>query len=78
MGSSIGNFTPDEAASFIAQFALELRPEDVMLIALDGCQDADKVYHAYNVSSFDYTTVTGWNFDVLLSANRGDGCTQTS
>jgi uncharacterized SAM-dependent methyltransferase len=62
MGSSIGNFTPDEAVDFITQFASELEPEDVMLIALDGCQDADKVYHAYNVSSVDYTTVTGQNF----------------
>lgn len=61
MGSSIGNFTPGEAVDFIAQFASELGPEDVMLIALDGCQDADKVYHAYNVSSVDYTTVNGQN-----------------
>ena len=48
MGSSIGNFTPAEAVDFIAQFASELGPEDLMLIALDGCQDADKVYNAYN------------------------------
>jgi uncharacterized SAM-dependent methyltransferase len=50
MGSSIGNFTPDEAVEFIAQFASELGPDDLMLVALDGCQDPEKVYHAYNVS----------------------------
>lgn len=48
MGSSIGNFTPSEAVDFLAQFAAELKPDDLMLIALDGCQDPDKVYHAYN------------------------------
>lgn len=48
MGSSIGNFTPDEATAFLAQFVAELKPDDLMLIALDGCQDPDKVYHAYN------------------------------
>ena len=48
MGSSIGNFTPSEAVDFLAQFAAELTPDDLMLIALDGCQDPDRVYHAYN------------------------------
>jgi EasF-like predicted methyltransferase len=48
MGSSIGNFTPSDAVAFLAEFAAELTPDDLMLIALDGCQDADKVYHAYN------------------------------
>ena len=48
MGSSIGNFTPEEAVDFLAQFAAEIRGDDMMLIALDGCQDADRVYHAYN------------------------------
>ena len=48
LGSSIGNFTPEEAIPFISQFAAELRDEDLMLVALDGCQEAEKVYHAYN------------------------------
>lgn len=48
MGSSIGNFTPEEAVDFIAQFAEELGPRDLLLIALDGCTDAHKVYSAYN------------------------------
>jgi EasF-like predicted methyltransferase len=67
MGSSIGNFTPDEAVDFIAQFATELGREDLMLIALDGCQDADKVYNAYN----DKDGVThGFTANGLKHANR--------
>ena len=48
MGSSIGNFTPNEAVEFLAQFAGELTSDDMMLIALDGCQNPERVYHAYN------------------------------
>ena len=48
MGSSIGNFTPGEATSFIAQFAAELTYDDTMLVALDGSQDPEKVFDAYN------------------------------
>ena len=48
LGSSIGNFTREEASEFLAQFAAELADSDLMLIALDGCQDPEKVYHAYN------------------------------
>ncbi|MCJ1390687.1 hypothetical protein MMC18_003548 [Xylographa bjoerkii] len=48
LGSSIGNFSRDEAASFLKGFALALRPCDAMLIGIDGCQDAQKIYHAYN------------------------------
>lgn len=48
LGSSIGNFTPEEAVPFISQFAKELDSSDIMLIALDGCQDPEKVYSAYN------------------------------
>ncbi|KAK4543547.1 hypothetical protein LTR36_005442 [Oleoguttula mirabilis] len=48
MGSSIGNFPRDEAAGFVKQFAAILGPQDSLLLGLDGCQDAEKVYHAYN------------------------------
>ncbi len=43
MGSSIGNFRPEEAVDFLAQWFAELSSKDLMLIALDGCQDGDKV-----------------------------------
>ncbi|KAJ2895383.1 uncharacterized protein MKZ38_006614 [Zalerion maritima] len=48
LGSSIGNFERDEAASFLRSLADVLRPTDLMLIGLDACQDPGKVYHAYN------------------------------
>lgn len=48
LGSSIGNFNPDEAAVFLKGFASVLSPHDLVLVGLDSCQDKDKVYHAYN------------------------------
>ena len=48
MGSSIGNFAPNEAVEFLAQITRVLGPGDMMLIGLDACQNPAKVYHAYN------------------------------
>ncbi|KAI1344598.1 C-type lectin protein [Xylariaceae sp. FL0016] len=48
LGSSIGNFTRDEAASFLRGFAEVLQPEDSFLIGVDSCTNPSKVYHAYN------------------------------
>ncbi|KAL8830323.1 MAG: hypothetical protein Q9170_005780 [Blastenia crenularia] len=48
IGSSIGNFGRQEAASFLQRFANTLQSTDVLFIGLDACQDPDKVYHAYN------------------------------
>ena len=48
LGSSIGNFTREEAASFIQQFGSILNPHDMLLIGVDACQDPKKVYPAYN------------------------------
>lgn len=50
LGSSIGNFSRDEAAQFLAQFGEVLTPTDSLLLGLDACTDAKKVYHAYNDS----------------------------
>ena len=50
LGSSIGNFTPDEAANFLADFARVLTPADYLLVGLDACQDPDRVFKAYNDS----------------------------
>lgn len=50
MGSSIGNFTRDEAAGFLRQFAAILGPRDNLMIGVDGCEDSQKVYRAYNDS----------------------------
>ena len=48
LGSSIGNFNRSDAAEFVRAIASTLEPHDRLLIALDGCQDGEKVYHAYN------------------------------
>ncbi|KAL4962527.1 DUF323 domain protein [Aspergillus stella-maris] len=50
MGSSIGNFKPSEAAEFLGQFARLLKPDDLMVIGLDACQDPRRIYNAYNDS----------------------------
>lgn len=48
LGSSIGNFSRDEAAQFLAGFADALNPSDSLLLGIDACTDSAKVYHAYN------------------------------
>lgn len=45
LGSFLGNFSRPEASSFLRSFASILTPErDVLLVALDGCQDSSRVY----------------------------------
>ncbi|CBF79757.1 class I SAM-dependent methyltransferase [Aspergillus nidulans FGSC A4] len=51
MGSSLGNFSPPDAAAFLAGFATLLKPSDFMVIGLDACEDPDRVYKAYNDSA---------------------------
>jgi L-histidine Nalpha-methyltransferase / hercynylcysteine S-oxide synthase len=48
LGSSIGNFTPKEAAHFLSEFANVLDPADFLLVGLDACQDLNRVFQAYN------------------------------
>jgi uncharacterized SAM-dependent methyltransferase len=48
LGSSIGNFTRQEAAKFLGDIAQALQPRDRMIVALDSCKDRDKVFRAYN------------------------------
>ena len=48
LGSSIGNFSPTEAADFLKRFADVLGPADSLLIGLDACQDSKRIYKAYN------------------------------
>lgn len=50
LGSSIGNFSRDDAAKFLHQFSRALGPQDFLLIGLDSCQDAQRVFQAYNDS----------------------------
>jgi L-histidine Nalpha-methyltransferase / hercynylcysteine S-oxide synthase len=48
LGSSLGNFSRQEVPSFLAGFRDAIQPGDTMLIGIDSCKDADRVYHAYN------------------------------
>ncbi len=54
LGSTLGGFNRDEAAKFLSQFASLPAPHSssvqssLMLIGLDGCEDGDKVWTAYN------------------------------
>ncbi|RMZ76963.1 hypothetical protein DV737_g4586, partial [Chaetothyriales sp. CBS 132003] len=50
LGSSIGNFSPDDAAKFLAAVATVISPSDTMLIGLDACQDLNRIFRAYNDS----------------------------
>lgn len=50
LGSSIGNFSREEAAKFLHQFSRMLRPQDSLLIGLDSCQDSQRIFQAYNDS----------------------------
>lgn len=48
LGSSIGNFTRDEAAAFLKSYSRTLEPTDRVIIGLDATTDPDRIYHAYN------------------------------
>ncbi|KAI9728051.1 MAG: hypothetical protein M1834_007865 [Cirrosporium novae-zelandiae] len=48
LGSSIGNFTREDAIEFLAQFAKIMDHTDSMLVGVDACQSSDRVFHAYN------------------------------
>ena len=50
MGSSIGNLTREDAASFLQNYSSVLRTNDTMIIGIDACQDKNKVFRAYNDS----------------------------
>ncbi|KKK26388.1 hypothetical protein ARAM_006780 [Aspergillus rambellii] len=50
LGSSLGNFSPSDAAEFLARYSRLLDPSDMMVVGLDACEDSVKVYNAYNDS----------------------------
>jgi L-histidine Nalpha-methyltransferase / hercynylcysteine S-oxide synthase len=50
LGSSIGNFTPEQATNFLATFTKVLNPADRALVGLDACNDATRILKAYNDS----------------------------
>ncbi|RMD43543.1 hypothetical protein DV735_g1533, partial [Chaetothyriales sp. CBS 134920] len=50
LGSSVGNFSPNDAAKFLAGFATAIGPSDTLLVGLDACQDLNRTFKAYNDS----------------------------
>jgi EasF-like predicted methyltransferase len=48
MGSSIGNFSRQEAVEFLRSFSAALQPGDALLVGIDACKNPAKVFHAYN------------------------------
>jgi dimethylhistidine N-methyltransferase len=67
IGSTIGNFEPEEAVAFLNQLRESLAPGDGLLLGFDMRKDADTLHAAYN----DHQGVTaGFNLNVLARINR--------
>src|SRR5262249_37307459 len=67
LGSTIGNFEPDEAADFLRNVRRSLQAGDALLIGFDLLKDTDILHAAYN----DAQGVTArFNKNVLARINR--------
>jgi dimethylhistidine N-methyltransferase len=67
IGSTIGNFEPDEAMAFLKSVHRSLQPGDALLIGFDLIKDASVLYAAYN----DTLGVTAaFNKNMLVRINR--------
>ena len=67
LGSTIGNFTPDEALKFIAEVKDCMKPGDYFLLGVDRVKNVDVVDAAYN----DAEGITAeFNLNVLHVINR--------
>lgn len=67
IGSTIGNFEPDEAVQFLVRVRSSLRPGDALLLGFDMAKDTDLLHRAYN----DAQGITAeFNKNVLGRINR--------
>src|SRR6478672_13239926 len=67
IGSTIGNFEPEEAEEFLKNVRRSLEPGDALLIGFDLIKDADVLHAAYN----DAQGVTAaFNRNLLVRINR--------
>lgn len=67
IGSTIGNFEPEEAIRFLSRVRESLNPEDAVLLGFDMVKDARVLHAAYN----DVAGVTGrFNKNILARINR--------
>jgi dimethylhistidine N-methyltransferase len=66
-GSSIGNFSPDEAVALLARFRRLAGPSGQLLIGFDLKKDPAQLHHAYN----DAAGITAaFNLNLLARLNR--------
>ncbi|KAL7272269.1 hypothetical protein RUND412_004929 [Rhizina undulata] len=63
LGSSLGNFERSDAAKFLTSMGEALEPEDMAIIAMDGCKDGERVRYAYSHHG-------PWALNGLKSANN--------
>ena len=67
IGSTIGNFEPEEAIQFLRRVRASLNPEDAVLLGFDMVKDVSVLHAAYN----DAAGVTArFNKNVLARINR--------
>lgn len=67
LGSTIGNFTPEEARDFLAEIRTSMRPGDYLLLGADRVKDTDILSAAYN----DTRGITSeFNLNLLNVLNR--------
>lgn len=67
IGSTIGNFEPDEAVQFLQRVRHSLNPGDALLLGLDLTKNADILHAAYNDAQF---VTARFNKNVLVRINR--------
>jgi len=67
LGGNIGNFTPEDAASFLSGIAAQMRPEDRLLVGIDLVKEPAIIELAYN----DPAGVTSaFNKNLLSRVNK--------
>ncbi|HLJ29537.1 MAG TPA: L-histidine N(alpha)-methyltransferase [Candidatus Angelobacter sp.] len=67
IGSTIGNFEPDEAVQFLVRVRNSLRPGDALLLGFDMAKDTDLLHRAYNDAQ---GTTAEFNKNLLGRINR--------
>lgn len=67
LGSSVGNFTPDEAVAFLSRLGRALAPGDHVLIGVDLVKDVAMLERAYNDAA---GLTAAFNRNVLAVINR--------
>jgi L-histidine Nalpha-methyltransferase len=67
IGSTIGNFEPDEALAFLKSVHRSLQPGDALLIGFDLIKDAGVLHAAYND---DQGVTAAFNKNMLARINR--------